>query len=130
MGWSLAISQAKTYNMLTDFRLFAAFIEIGLQNGELRAQFIDLVFSALNAPDQTFGVVVQANVKDEQKRDPQNAVNVLNWPGVIFAEKPIQADGIIEPGCQFEFAPLLLLLGDPFGLTECIFGHGWVRTRW
>jgi hypothetical protein len=77
--------------------LFAAFHEIGVEHRVLRPEFIDLRSGSLNSPNEPFGVVIQANIDNEQERYPQNTVDVADWPGVIFAEKPVQTNELIEP---------------------------------
>jgi hypothetical protein len=123
MRWGLAVGEAESHYPLADFGLLAAFVEIGLEYGKLRPEFIGLCFSALCPAHQSFCVVIQADVQDKQERNPQNAVYVLDGPGVIFPKQTVQPNEVIEPGGQPKFTALFLLLGYTLGLPECIFSH-------
>ncbi len=95
MGWCLTIGKVECRYALADFRLFSAFVQISLQNRILRAEFVDLDLRSLNTPNEPLGIVIEANVQNEQGGDPQNPVDMMDGPGVIFAKKPIQANKVV-----------------------------------
>jgi hypothetical protein len=89
VGGRLTISEAKSSHSFADLRLFTALVKVGLKYGKLRPKFVNLGFRSLNPPNQPFGIMIQANVKNEKEGNPQNAVDMLDGPGVVFAEKPV-----------------------------------------
>jgi len=130
-GGKTAIGQAEDGHALAEFRLAATAVVIGLQHSSLRAEFIDLRFGPLNTPDQPLGIVVQANVNNQQSGYPQNTVDVANGPGIVFAEEPVQPDKIVEPRGQSKLPTRFSLLhrldswrnGDGFGSPKGVLSH-------
>jgi hypothetical protein len=122
---SLAIGhhQAQRFNAFAELGLLTTFHKIGFQNRCFRPEFVSLAIGALNPPDKAFGIVIQADINNDQECYPQNSVDIPDGPRCIFAKQAVEANQAVQSIRQPKPTPLLLLLDNPFRLPKCVLDH-------